>query len=281
MGRQLERPPDPRFLCVAPDSPTRLLRTAQTARCATCGNRIEWYYRPGERTIPLHPQELPAAAIAPNMRWHVNSGIAHPAGDGSPWCRVRHHTLCPATPAELPSSTLIDRLRRNLALNTRRLIDTGAFTPSPAHTEIQPSPISAPAARPVVQFLYVRYLAPSPLEKIPCVAQTRNRQRCPHPVLDPDALPGAWTLIPVHPDSSSPGQLPFTSPAMAVYDLNRVPYAEQLRWRAQRCSAHAAAPAAADMALTAWEPFNPRIHHRHIQHHLPDPPHSRPGRGRR
>jgi hypothetical protein len=60
---------------------------------------------------------------------------------------------------------------------------------------------------------------------------------------------------------------------MAVYDLTHLPYSEQLRWRAQRCPAHADAPAAADTARTAWEPFDPLTHHEHIQQHLPDIPH--------
>jgi hypothetical protein len=63
---------------------------------------------------------------------------------------------------------------------------------------------------------------------------------------------------------------------MAVYDLTGLPYAEQLRWRAQRCTTHALTPEAADAALPDWEPFNARLHHQHIHHELPDPqPHHR------
>ncbi|MEU7584397.1 hypothetical protein AB0B50_43230 [Streptomyces sp. NPDC041068] len=70
---------------------------------------------------------------------------------------------------------------------------------------------------------------------------------------------------------------------MAVYDLSHLPYAEQLRWRAQRCPAHAAAHSAADLTLTAWQPFDPLLHHPHIHTHLPDPAPARcrTARGRR
>ncbi|MEV3970197.1 hypothetical protein AB0K68_18925 [Streptomyces sp. NPDC050698] len=40
-------------------------------------------------------------------------------------------------------------------------------------------------------------------------------------------------------------------------DLGRLPYSEQLRWRAQRCPVHAAAPGAAHLALAEWQPFTP------------------------
>ncbi|QLH19322.1 DUF6083 domain-containing protein [Streptomyces sp. Rer75] len=260
----------PRFLRVAPDSPTRLLRIAQQGRCTACGNRIEWYERTGgHNPVPLHPHELPTAAVPPHQRWHINSGLAHPAGDGSPWCRVRHRALCPATPAP-PGNSLLDSLRRSLALNTRRLHDTGRFTPPP-RPDPPPTNPPTPDARPVVQLLYLRYLAPGPLEHIPCVAQTRNRHRCPHPILAPDALPGTWTLAPLHPDHN-PGHLPLPELWLALYDLTHLPYSEQLRWRAQRCTTHATTPDAADIARTSWEPFNPHTHHQHIQHHLPGPP---------
>ncbi|MET8012946.1 DUF6083 domain-containing protein [Streptomyces sp. NPDC005271] len=261
---------------MAPDSPTRLLRTAQQSRCAACGNRIEWYDRTaGHNPVPLHPDELPAAAVPPNQRWHIDTGIAHPSGDGSPWCRVRHRALCPAAPTQQGSS-MLDDLRRSLALASRRLQDTSRFRPSPPPRSDSPAHDVAPGeARPVGQCLCLRYLAPGPLEHIPCVAQTRARRRCPHPILDPDGLPGTWILAPLHPDHE-PGHLPLAELWLALYDLTHLPYSEQLRWRAQRCTAHATAPDAADIARTTWEPFNPRTHHQHIRHHLPDLPHPAP-----
>ncbi|WP_414166361.1 DUF6083 domain-containing protein [Streptoverticillium reticulum] len=263
----------PRSLRVAPDSPTRLLRAAQPGRCSACGNRIEWYCRPGERTVPLHPRELPAKAVPVGQRWHVSSGLAHPSGDGSPWCRVRHHAICPVT-TDATTSGLLGTLRRALAVNSRRLTDTGTFTPPPDPTHPD-TPSPAAPVRPVVHLLYTRYLAPGPLEQITCVALTRARHRCPHPVLDPDALPGTWTLIPLTSHHHDGSQLPpTTEESMAVYDLTHLPYAEQFRWRAQRCTTHADTPAAADIALTAWEPFNPQTHRQHIQHQLPDTPSS-------
>ncbi|WP_326647267.1 hypothetical protein [Streptomyces sp. NBC_01750] len=67
------------------------------------------------------------------------------------------------------------------------------------------------------------------------------------------------------------GQLALPAADMAVYDLTRLPYTEQLRWRTQRCTAHATAPQAADLALADWEVFDPLLHHQHIHARLPLP----------
>ncbi|MGI5453576.1 hypothetical protein ACQEWB_10460 [Streptomyces sp. CA-249302] len=56
---------------------------------------------------------------------------------------------------------------------------------------------------------------------------------------------------------------------MAVYTLTHLPYADQLRWRAQRCPEHAAIPTAPDMTVAEWEPFDPLLHHEHIHTRLP------------
>jgi hypothetical protein len=65
------------------------------------------------------------------------------------------------------------------------------------------------------------------------------------------------------------GQLALPGTGMAVYDLTRLPYAEQLRWRTQHCPAHAAAPAAADLARAGWDLFDPLLHHQHVHSRLP------------
>jgi hypothetical protein len=66
---------------------------------------------------------------------------------------------------------------------------------------------------------------------------------------------------------------------MAVYDLSHLPPAEQRRWRTQRCTAHAAAPGAADLAPADWQPLDPLLHAAHIHTCLPrsapHPPHRR------
>ena len=255
-----------RALRVAADSPSKLLCAARPAHCRDCGNRIDWYTRTNQQPISLHPHELAASAIPAPSRWHVSSGIAHPAHDGSPWCRVPHPALCPTRPATEPLTPQLRNLRRHLALRTRHLLDSGAFTPHP--TEPHPTPPAAPCrpARPVVQLLYCRYLAQRPLEDIQCVAQTRQRHRCTHPVLAPDAPAGRWTLLSATP---SHGQLRLPAAEMAVYDLGHLPYTEQIRWRAQRCPLHAAAPQAPDLAPAEWEVFDPLLHHSHIHPRLP------------
>jgi hypothetical protein len=117
-------------------------------------------------------------------RWHVSSGVAHPAGDGSAWCRLAHAHVCPAREA-VPEASALDGLRRVLALNTRRLIDSGAFTPGTPPSRPTAQPDVCRPARPVVQLLYVRYLAAHPVDEIQCVAQTRRRDRCTHRLLRP------------------------------------------------------------------------------------------------
>ncbi|MFB7655016.1 MULTISPECIES: DUF6083 domain-containing protein [unclassified Streptomyces] len=260
-----------RLLQISPDGASRLLRCGQRDRCRECGNGIEWYHRgtgPHRRLVRLHPGELPAARVPTACRWHVSSGVAYPAGDGGSWCRLLHAVLCPARDAD-PASTDLAGLRRALAVTTRRLIDCGAFSPSPAPD--RPAPAGAAAqvcrpARPVVQLLYVRYLASRPVEEIRCTAQTRRRDRCTSPLLTPGAPAGAWRLMPV---TTAGGQLALPADMMAVYDLGRLPYAEQLCWRAQRCPQHAALPTAADLAVADWEPFDPLRHHEHVHARLP------------
>ncbi|MGW7487559.1 DUF6083 domain-containing protein [Streptomyces sp. NPDC054786] len=255
----------PRALSVATVSPSRLLCAPQPARCRDSGNRIDWYTRTNQHPISLHPHEMTAAAVPARCRWHVSSGLAHPAGRHTLVPRPPHHPL-PAHPVTAPLTAQLAELRRHLALRTRRLLDTGAFTPHP--TEPAPAPPTTPCqpARPVVQLLYCRYLAQRPLDDIPCVAQTHPRHRCTHPVLAPDAPTGTWTLLSA---THSHGQLTFPVFEMAVYDLGQLPYTEQLRWRTQRCPLHAATSQAADLALAEWEVFDPLMHHSHMHPRLP------------
>lgn len=258
-----------RSLHVSPDGVSRLLRCGQGDRCRECGNRIEWYHRGAQRPVSLHPHELSAARVPAVCRWHVSSGVAYPGGDGSSWCRLPHAVVCPArdTPPTPPELT---GLRRSLAVNTRRLIDAGAFTPCPASPDSpalqRKNSAACRPARPVVQLLYVRYLAARPVDEIQCIAQTRRRHRCTSTLLSPDAPAGTWRLVPA---TVTSGQLALPSAVMAVYDLSAIPYAEQLRWRTQRCPQHAAIPTAADLAVADWEPFDPLAHHEHIHNRLP------------
>ncbi|MGW1748398.1 DUF6083 domain-containing protein [Streptomyces sp. NPDC002092] len=257
-----------RSLRVAPDSPTRLLRCAQRDHCRECGNAVEWYHRVRDRPVRLHPRELPVAEVPADHRWHVSSGLAYPAGDGSAWCRLAHDVVCPARDAGPATVPTLTRLRRVLAVNTRRLTDAGVFTlTTPTDPLAQQPEDSCRPARPVVQLLYVRYLAARPVDEIQCVAQTRQRGRCGHRMLASGAPAGVWKLVPA---TATRGQLALPSAVMALYDLSSLPYAEQLRWRTQRCPQHAAAPTAADLALTDWEPFDPLVHHAHVHARLPN-----------
>lgn len=225
-GRHWDGSPRPtparRPLRVAATSPSRLLRCGQSVRCRLCGNRIEVYLRSDQRPVALHPDELATAQIPQSCRWHLSCGIAHPHGDGSDWCRIPHTVLCPGrtSPAIVQLTPHIEAVRRQLAVRSRRLIDTGAFTPpAPSASACEEQTADARPARPVVQLLLGRYLADRRLEEIRCVAQTRQRRRCPQPVLAAHAAAGRWTLLPAGPQR---GQL--TLPATLIVErLSRCP----------------------------------------------------------
>ncbi|WP_240529868.1 hypothetical protein [Streptomyces mangrovisoli] len=118
-----------------------------------------------------------------------------------------------------------------------------------------------------MQRLYVRYLASRLVEEIRCIAQARRRSRCTSPVLISDTPAGAWKLMAA---TGAGGQLALPAEAMAVCDPGRAPYAEQLRWRAQRCPQHVVTPAAADLVVADWELFDLLRHHEHVRTRLPD-----------
>ncbi|MFF6778989.1 DUF6083 domain-containing protein [Streptomyces sp. NPDC012637] len=262
-------------MTVAHDSPSRLLRIAQHSRCRDCGNRISWHATHGHQPVSLHPVEIPAALVPAGHRWHLASGIAHPAGDGSPWCYLAHLPLCPVrtTLGALPPA--LGDIRRRLALNTRRLTEAGILTPG-HNTGTEPHPEeSCTPARPVVQLLYGRYIAATAIEDIQCVAQTMRRTRCTNPVLAPGTAPGRWTLTAATPHRRSTQQLALPASDIAVYDLGHLAYSEQVRWRTQRCPTHAATTAAPDLALADWEPFDPLLHHKYLATRLPRAPRRR------
>lgn len=250
-----------RLLRLAPDTRTRVLRAPQSKPCARCGNRVEWFHRDDGRPVPLHPHELPAEQVPEPLRWHVFNGIAHPLPDGTAWCRVPHAPLCPAT-QEPPAARLgrLAGLRRNLAVVTRLRIEQGRFTPPGPDSASEPDT----PRRAVVLLLQLLYLAPAPVEGIRCVAQTRRRARCPHPVAASGQGAGVWIVVPVPP---APGRDHLTGhqvgTGMLVYDLSGLPYREHLRWRRQHCPDHADS-SAADLELPGWERFDAFAHHQHI-----------------
>jgi hypothetical protein len=261
-----------RPLRLAPEPGSVLLRSGQIDRCRDCGNAFEWYHRPHHRPVRLHPKELPAADVPPSHRWHVHSGLAYPAGDGTAWCRLPHAALCPNRTPD-PAMAHLAPLRRRLAAHTRHLIDTGRFTPhQPGHRN------TCQPARPVVQILGIHYLAARPIADIRCLARTtRTRTRCTQHLATPDHPAGTWRMLPVAACDSRQLTLPAHTD-MAVYDLSDLPHTEQLRWRTQRCRDHEAARA--EMATTDWEPFDPLLHHEHIHTRLPHdhaPRTTRPG----
>jgi len=269
------RPRNHRALRLHPDNRTHLLRAAQRKPCAHCGNPVEWYYRPDGRPLPLHPREAPDTAVPHDLRWQVTAGIALPGTDRTGWSRIAHPALCPTTaPHPGPTTPELDQLRRTLAVRTRHLIETGRLRPADPAAAPTATPAPRPAAvrRDVVQILHILYLAPGPAPQVRCVAFTSHRRRCGNTLADHAWDTGLWTLLPV-PTARRTGELTehLAGAPMAVYDLTGLPYTCQLRWRTQHCTVHAGT-AAPDIALTAWEPFDPFAHHRHITPVLPQPP---------
>ncbi|MGI3202552.1 DUF6083 domain-containing protein [Streptomyces sp. GLT-R25] len=185
-----------RPLRVAAASPSRLLRAGQSSRCRQCGHRIDLFQRTDQRPIALHPAELATTDVPASCRWHLSSGIAHPHGDGSPWCRIPHAVLCPSRTATTRMSPRIEAMRRQLAVRTRRLIDSGAITPAP------PTPCKTPADngcpdRAVVQLLLGRYLAEGPIDGIRCVAQRHaSAAAAPTPSSTPALRPASGRSCP-------------------------------------------------------------------------------------
>jgi Family of unknown function (DUF6083) len=257
-----------RALRLHPVTRTRLLRAAQRKPCPQCGNLVERYYRNDGYPVPLHPGELPITTVPDHHRWHLLEGIAHRGADGTPWCRLLHQALCPAVARVAVAGDPFDRLRRQLAVNTRRLLDARRFTLKPAAA---PPPVTDTAAlwprRDVAQLFHMLYLAPGRVEEMPCVSLTIRRSRCPHTLTHQARDTGTWTTVPVPPGRARGPQRELTEhltgTAMAVYDLSHLPYLSQLRWRTQHCLVHADSPAA-DIALTTWEPFDAFVHHQHI-----------------
>ena len=240
--------PARRPLRVAATSPNRLLRAGQRGRCRHCGNRIDLYPRADGQPIALHPAELVTAHVPASCHWHLSSGIAHPHSDGSAWCRIPHAVLCPQRPPICRISPSLESVRRQLAVRTRRLIDTGVFT-TPTARAPPVQRLTAPTAR-SCGCCWATTSPTRPVEAIRCVAQTSHRHRCSRPVLAPDSPPGSWRLLPPAPSAANPPcprrRWPSTTSA-------NCPMREQRRWRMQRCPAHATAPGAADLALAGWQ----------------------------
>ncbi|MER6385431.1 DUF6083 domain-containing protein [Streptomyces sp. NPDC001250] len=259
--------PPRRFLQISANSPSRLLRAGQTGRCRHCGNRIDWYQRHDDRPIALHPTELLTTDVPEACRWHLSSGIAHPHDDDTGWCRIPHAALCPGSARPRTRSPRLDTLRRQLALHARRRIDAGTFTPHP----------TPPSHKPPAPTLLRPTRSPGSCSPATwATARSKPSAASPRPAPDTAApTPSSTQHTPRDAGYCCPpphhGQLTLPDTLMTVYDLSHLPYAQQLRWRAQRCPAHACAPTAADLALTVWKPFDPLLHTAHIHTRLPHP----------
>jgi hypothetical protein len=208
---------------------------------------------------------LSVADVPVGYHWHVSASLVHHAGDGSPWCRLVHGVVCPARAVDATNAPERTRLRRGLTVNTCRLIEAGVFAPNASTCAAQQPDDGCRPARPVVQLLYVRYLAARPVDEIQCVAQTLHRDLCTHRVLTSDVLAGLCKLVTA---TSARSQLVLSADVMALYDLPCLPYVEQLRWHRQRCPQHAVPLTAADLALIDWARLDPLIHHAHVHPRL-------------
>ncbi len=242
-------------------SPGQYRPVGQTRHCCACGNRIELFPRADHRLVALHPSELAAAVVPEDCRWHLSAGIAHPGGDGSPWCRIPHRLVCPCHEVPPQPRSHLDAVRLRLALRTRGLRDTGTFASTARRAE---QSLTTPA-RPVARVLLNLYLASTPAKNIRCVAQRPPRPPCSQHVLDVSSPADIWRRLPAGLQRGQ-GQPP---PPMTVDDLSRLGRVEQLRRRAQHCPNHAAV--APDLDQSEWQVFAPLPYAAHIHTHLPRP----------
>ncbi|MEV7283010.1 DUF6083 domain-containing protein [Streptomyces sp. NPDC093252] len=154
-------------LRIAPSSPSRLLRAGQSRRCRNCGHRVDVFERDDRCPVALHPAELLTAHVPDTCRWHVSSGIAHPHPDHTAYCRITHALLCPSRTPASPLPPHLGQLRLELAVRTRRMIDTQTHTPAAT-----PHAHAAHTDRPVMRILLVDHRASGPLETQACLART-------------------------------------------------------------------------------------------------------------
>ncbi|MFD9463313.1 DUF6083 domain-containing protein [Streptomyces sp. NPDC060027] len=110
-------------------------------------------------------------------------------------CRIPHRALCPGRTPTAQTGPYIESLRRQLAVRTRRLIDTGRFTPAPP-AACESAASNGRLARPVVQLLLGRCLADAPFEAIQCGPRPASATAACSPCSTPAAPEGYGRCCP-------------------------------------------------------------------------------------
>ncbi|MER8188217.1 DUF6083 domain-containing protein [Kitasatospora sp. NPDC094015] len=237
-------------------NPSKVLRARARATCKWCGNLIDWFDRFDGGRIPLTPMTFPSDQVPAQNRWNVDRGIAH-HGAIAGECRIPHPAICPSVD-HVGQDPEIARMTHVLRLNTRKLIDSGVFTPPVAAPEdeeeiAQPEPAAAAAAGEVRHVLChgsVLKICPGRVEDLRCVADAdRTGRRCESPVFD--ATEGRWTRVDIPHAAGRNGKAILLTyrGQMWVWEINPLEFKDALRWLWQKCPNHRDAPEAYEREL--------------------------------
>ncbi|MEU8526442.1 DUF6083 domain-containing protein [Streptomyces sp. NPDC048629] len=266
-----------RTMRLHPSSASKSLRADKAKRCKYCNHQVEWYERFDGGVVPLIPIEFRTADIPERCRWSVANGLAY-IGDGARvTCRVAHPTVCPGVEHD-DNDPDLEEARLKHRIWTRKWIDEGVFVPAVrgAEEDVVEQKVKAVEgeARHIVVYAYQRWLAPTSIDKIRCVAHAhRTRERCNNMVWDTELNEGYWEQIDIPvPQGRQGRQTLWTGQKMWVYALHSLDTSPYKRWLDQRCAAHHPASPAHNSVDPEWVRFDTWRHAEFIAHDLPEMP---------
>ncbi|MER7848321.1 DUF6083 domain-containing protein [Kitasatospora sp. NPDC096077] len=237
-------------------NPSKVLRSRARGTCGWCGNVVDWFDRFDGGRIPLTPMLFPSVRVPRRHQWSVDRGMAHLGATGDE-CRIPHPAICPAL-EHVGQDPELARMTQVLGVNTRKLIDTGKFTPPAAAPDdedeiAQPEPENAApdgSARHILYHGSVLKICPGRIEDLQCVADAEStRRRCENPVFD--ISEGGWTQVDIPPAAGRSGKAILLTyrGRMWAWEIQPLDYKDALRWFWQKCPMHHNAPEAHDREL--------------------------------
>jgi hypothetical protein len=242
----------PRGPSIAATKRCRLLCSGQPGHCACCGYLVDCCGRLEPPSADLNPGE-PASPETPALyRWHVSDNVAHAQADSTPRCRIPRSCLRPGREEHLALTPCRQQWRRRLVVRTRRLIDSGAFSPEGTATAV-PRAVATAHGHPAQAVLHILPIRCHLLLRPQTVQAADHR---PH-------LTGTQPLLPRHAAHRHPARL------LAIYGRAVVHCIKQLRRRDQLCTHQVEASTAADFARTGWDRAYSLPKHHHIASSLP------------
>ncbi|OII64376.1 hypothetical protein BJP40_02380 [Streptomyces sp. CC53] len=128
--------------------------------------------------------------------------------------------------------------------------------------------------RHVVAYTYLRWLAPTTIDQLRCVALAQSTgERCKNLVMTSHLFQGVWEQedIPIPPGRAGRETL-WAGQKMWVYSLNSLDVVEYQRWKDQRCTHHGPGSDASDAATPQWVRFDTWRHAEFITYDEPHMP---------